>query len=98
MPALDQELQKPKFSITEFKKLTIRLIQHLPNVITERNIKGDYLIQVSNIAGNIKYLRPFNQNLIIQNESEFVEYYEEFLSILNRLGNKSYQYILMIIL
>lgn len=92
MLPLDRELQKPKQSITEFKELTIRLIQHLPNVVTEKHIKGDYLIQVSNIAGNIKYLRPFNQKLIIKNETEFIEYYERFVSILERLKNNSYQY------
>lgn len=92
MPPLDQELQKTKQSIFEFRDLTIKLIQHLPNVITDKQIKGDYVIQVSNIAGNKKYVRPFNQKLIIQSEPKFSDSYNEFIAILESLRTKKYNY------
>ena len=63
MVPLDKDLQNRKKSLKEFKDITIRVLDYLPNVLSTFNDKNDYRIYSSVIAGTTRYIRPINQKL-----------------------------------
>ena len=88
MVPLDKDLQKPKTSLPEFSKIALRVLQHLPNVISGSAEKNNYKIYYSNIAGTIKYVRPINKSLFIQDPIEFETTYSEFRRTLQKVKNR----------
>ena len=68
--ALDQELQNKQLSLNNFLSLSARVLNYLPEVISNYHVKGDYKIGISNLAGTTKYIRPINRNLFIDNVEE----------------------------
>ncbi len=88
MIALDKELQLKKTELREFMTLSERILRYLPNIITDSKIKNDYIIFSSQIAGTIKYIRPINQNLFVDNPGFFIEKYEEMLVVLEKIKNR----------
>lgn len=65
MRPLSEDLQSPKKSLDEFAKLTSRIINYFPNIISDRVCVKGYLIYVSEVAGTKKFVRPINGNLFI---------------------------------
>lgn len=88
MLPLDKDLQKAKNSIDDFYKITIRVLDYFPNVINNTFEKGDYLISSSNIAGTIKFLRPINRKLFIQEKNVFNDYFQRLILIFENIRNK----------
>lgn len=60
MLSLVQDLQQKKNTIQEFEKIAVRVLEYLPNVLSEFKEKNGYRIHSSVIAGTTKYLRPIN--------------------------------------
>ncbi|BFP41178.1 hypothetical protein FGF1_20230 [Flavobacteriaceae bacterium GF1] len=89
MLPLDKDLQLQKESIDDFGKITTRVLQYLPNVLSGINEKNDYNIHSSLIAGTTKYVRPINKTLFIYNPSVFNEKLKEFKSLMVKLKSKS---------
>ncbi|MCL6102606.1 MAG: hypothetical protein M1292_08965 [Bacteroidetes bacterium] len=85
MIPLAKDLQKVKKNIDEFGEITQRVLQYLPNVLSSSEIKNDYTIHTSQIAGTTKYIRPINRNLFIYNEQEFVRSFDELKNILGKV-------------
>jgi len=92
MLPLDKDLQKSKNSLDEFAEITIRVLNHLPNVLSNEKIKGKYTIYSSIIAGNEKYVRPINHDLIIFSEQEFVSSYSKLKIIFSNLRDRQLDY------
>lgn len=88
MLPLDKDLQKTKNSIDDFYDITVRILDYFPNVINNTFEKGDYLISSSNIAGTIKFLRPVNRKLFIQDKLIFEEYFEKLKIIFKSIKEK----------
>jgi len=51
MISLDKDLQKPKYNLEDFGKITNRILGYLPNVLSGYHDKNGYRIYSSEIAG-----------------------------------------------
>ena len=88
MIALDKDLQKPKTSLEEFKEITIRILNYLPNVISGYNQKDNYKIFFSEIAETKKFVRPINKDMFIENIDSFKYCFKSLNEILLKIGRK----------
>lgn len=82
---LNEDIQTQKKSLLEFAQLTERILAHIENVITDRNEIKDYYIYSSSIAGTTRFTRPVNRRLFALNSHEFMNYFDDFLRILQGL-------------
>lgn len=87
MLPLDKDLKNPKNDLDSFATSTIRVLNYLPNVLSDKKEKGDYLIYTSQIAGTEKYLRPINKKLVLFSEKEFKHTFQELKEIMTNLKN-----------
>ncbi len=85
MIPLDKDLQKVKENITEFEDITKRILNYLPNVLSNCQQKNDYLIYSSEIAGTTKFIRPINKTLFINDVAIFDQNYKHLLNVLNKI-------------
>ena len=85
MISLDKDLQEVKSNITQFEEITLRVLQYLPNVLSNSEEKNDYTIYSSQIAGTIKYVRPINKKLFLKNANDFSASFEKLKVILEQI-------------
>jgi hypothetical protein len=85
MPSLAEDLQTPKRSLQEFKEVTLRVLHYLPSVISKHELKRGYTINLSEIAGSKKYVRPIRTELFISNPNDFEREFLLFVELLGRL-------------
>jgi len=83
--SLSEDLQIAKTSLNEFKDITQKILEHLPNVINEEENYRNYSLCASNIAGTRKQIRPFNNDLFLRDPDNFKDSYDSFLNILENL-------------
>ncbi len=83
--SLAEDLQIPKNNLNEFKDITQKILEYLPNVINEEKEFRNYKLCSSNIAGTKKQIRPFNINLLLREAEDFTDKYDTFLNILENL-------------
>lgn len=88
MSSLAEDLQTSKKTITEFADITVRILNHLPNVVSNTLVKNDYKILTSNIAGTTKFVRPINKNLFIENSQDFKLAFDKVLKTLEKIKTK----------
>ena len=62
MKSLPEDLQTPKQNLNEFADVTMRVLDYLPNIVSERVETRDYTILSSVVAGTTKFARPVNNN------------------------------------
>lgn len=90
MASLIVDLQEKKTTLSDFENLTIRILDYLPNVISEEiTEKNGYNIHVSKSAGVTKFLRPINQRLFIYSADDFRNEQVRFKSIIQKIRQKS---------
>ena len=89
MIPLDKNLQELKNSIQEFEKITIRVLEYLPNVLSDFKEKSGYKIHSSLIAGTTKYIRPINQRLFIYSPADFKNKVAGFKRLFQKLKNRN---------
>jgi hypothetical protein len=89
MISLDKDLQCVKNSLNEFGKITERVLQYLPNVLSNVEEKNGYVIYSSEIAGTTKYIRPINKNLFLSNIDDFRMNFEKLKIIFENIKSKS---------
>jgi hypothetical protein len=89
MISIGEDLQLVKNNLTDFKDITVRVLEYLPNVLSNSKIKNNYIIYVSHSAGTTKYIRPINKSLFILKSNDFQNRFISFQSILTniKLGN-----------
>lgn len=92
MQSLDKDLQTKKYDIDAFGEVTERVLSYLPNVISKSEIKNNYTISSSELAGTTKFIRPLNRTLFINDPilflSKFDKLKETFSSI--KSGNNKF--------
>ncbi len=89
MIPLDKDLQLPKGNLDEYYEITGRVLNYIPNVISNFEEKNGYIIYSSRIAGTTKYTRPVNKNLFINNQDTFASYFNEFGNVLKKIRRHS---------
>ncbi|MDP2362743.1 MAG: hypothetical protein Q8M94_03125 [Ignavibacteria bacterium] len=87
MNSLSEDLQKSKGNIIEFKEITLRVLNYIPDVLNEETKFGGYVICSSNIAGTKKSIRPFRDDLFLRSSKTFEKDFKKFESIVKRLKN-----------
>ncbi|MGK4568119.1 hypothetical protein [Flavobacterium sp. 3HN19-14] len=85
MVPLDQDLQRVKQNIDQFGEITHRVLQYLPNVLSKSEVKNDYTIFTSLIAGTTKYVRPINNNLFLTKTEDFEKCFVELKQIFEKI-------------
>lgn len=85
MISISDDLQLVKTNLTDFKDITIRVLDYLPNVLSKSKTKKNYIIHSSHIAGTTKYIRPINKTLFIDNSAEFKNRFDTFQNILTNI-------------
>ncbi|MDP2302881.1 MAG: hypothetical protein Q8N03_10715 [Ignavibacteria bacterium] len=88
MSSLSEDLQKTKNEIQQFRDITARVLNYIPDVLNEETEFNGYQICSSNIAGTRKSIRPFRNDLFIRNSDSFNDNFKNFELILNRLRNE----------
>ena len=88
MKSLQEDLQTPKQKLDEFADVTKRVLDYLPNIVSERVEARDYTILSSVVAGTTKFARPVNNNLFISKCGEFEKNYKLFLTALRKIKNR----------
>jgi hypothetical protein len=92
MLTLIEDLQKPKYTIEDFTNVTLRVLEYLPNVLSEEKVKSGYKIHSSSIAGTLKYIRPINRRLFIYSPDDFKNKLEEFEKLFEKLKAENNQW------
>jgi hypothetical protein len=87
MKSLQEDLQTPKQNLDEFADVTKRVLDYLPNIVSERVVTRDYTILSSVVAGTTKFARPVNNNLFINKIEKFKKSYKLFLQVLKQIKN-----------
>ena len=85
MLPLDQDLQKVKQNIDQFGEITLRVLQYLPIVLSEKAVKNDYTIFSSLIAGTTKFVRPINNKLFLLDPKDFEKCFIELKLIFEKI-------------
>lgn len=85
MVSLEQDLQKVKQSIEQFGEITHRVLQYLPIVISKSEVKNDYIIHSSQIAGTTKYVRPINKELFLKKPEDFEKNFIQLKEIFDKI-------------
>ncbi len=89
MSSLINDLQEKKNLFAEFENLTIRILEYLPNVLSEQvKMKNGYNIHFSQSAGTIKFIRPINQRLFIYSPELFKTKLTDFKELVEKLKDK----------
>ena len=89
MSSLINDLQEKKNTFSEFENLTIRILEYLPNVLSEDvKEKNGYNIHFSQNAGTLKFIRPINQRLFIYSPEIFKVKLTVFKELVEKLKNK----------
>ncbi len=89
MLSLVEDLQEQKKSLREFEKLTLRILEYLPIVLSGYKEKHGYRIHFSEIAGTIKYLKPINQRLFVYSPVEFKTKFCDFEKLFDQLKSRN---------
>jgi len=71
MSSLSEDLQKTKSDIQQFRDITSRVLNYIPDVLDEETEFIGYQICSSNIAGTRKSIRPFRNDLFIRSVNIF---------------------------
>ncbi|MBW2364249.1 MAG: hypothetical protein JRF25_04045 [Deltaproteobacteria bacterium] len=87
MKSLQEDLQIPKQNLDEFAEVTKRVLDYLPNIVSERVETRDYTILSSVVAGTTKFARPVNNNLFINKIDEFKKSFKLFIEALKQIKN-----------
>lgn len=94
MSSLINDLQEKKNTFSEFENLTIRILEYLPNVLSEDvKEKNGYNIHFSQNAGTLKFIRPINQRLFIYSPEIFKVKLAVFKELVEKLKNKHYDWM-----
>jgi hypothetical protein len=85
MLPLTKDLQSKKTTIKEFIDLCLRVLYHLPNVLSNVEEKGGYKIYSSDIAGTLKYVRPINKTIFIEDPTAFTATIPNFEQVVDKI-------------
>ncbi|MEJ2054553.1 MAG: hypothetical protein P8X42_11595, partial [Calditrichaceae bacterium] len=87
--ALSDDIQHTLGNLTEFISVTRRVLSYFPEIITKSHQVGKYVLNISEVAGTTKYVRPINTELFLYNINMFNHSTERFINILKNLKSGS---------
>jgi len=82
--ALADDIQNKQTSLKSFKDVCERLLVYIPEVLSSKKEKDNYVIFSSEISNTLKFLRPVNRDLFIWDVKDFNAYFKQFEAILTR--------------
>lgn len=90
MPTLLEDLQISKTSLKQFHELTIRVLNHMPNVISDTAHARGHRLCTARSAGTSKNVRPIKDALFISEPDELSNQYDECITLFHQLrdGNR----------
>lgn len=88
MASLAEELKQTKSNLDDFRNITVRVLNYLPDVLNEEVEFNDYFVCSSTTAGTRKPIRPFNKELFLREINIFDDYYDKFYNIIQQLLKK----------
>ncbi|MDP3148589.1 MAG: hypothetical protein Q8N83_05610 [Ignavibacteria bacterium] len=92
MSSLSEDLQKVKTDIQQFRDITVRVLNYIPDVLNEETEFNGYQICSQNIAGTRRSIRPFRDDLFIRNVDRLNDSFNSFEIILDRLRNEEREF------
>jgi hypothetical protein len=90
--ALLDDLQKTINTLEEFKMITFRVLNYIPEVISSTKEDKGYIIIESLQGTSQKYARPYNSLLFISDPQKFHEKFTELEQILEKLTTGELEY------
>lgn len=84
--ALIDDLQIKIESLDEFRALTTRILNYIPEVISFTKEDKGYIIIESTFGGTQKFARPYNSKLFIQDSMQFGSDYDKYERILKNVS------------
>jgi hypothetical protein len=88
MSSLIEEIQTPKSSLQSFHDTTVRVLEYIPAVISQRTEFRDYIICSAEAAGTVKHLRPIRSGLFIFDSKEFSYNFDSFMQIMTSIKKR----------
>jgi hypothetical protein len=79
LASLIEEIQTPKRSLQTFCDTTVRVLEYIPAVISQRTEFRDYIICSAEAAGTVKHLRPIRSDLFIFDSNDFLYNFDLFM-------------------
>ncbi|MEW6196193.1 MAG: hypothetical protein AB1521_13670 [Bacteroidota bacterium] len=86
--SLAEDLQLRKENLSEFKNITLRVLNYIDDVLNQESNYGKYIICNSKIAGTTKPVRPYNSDLFLRKVRSFEKEFLKFDAIINDLRNE----------
>jgi len=87
MSSLITDLQTSQDSLESFVQVALRVLHHIPNVVSERREARGYEILISRHAGTEKFARPIRKDLFISEPKDLEDHYMCFRDVLDRIAN-----------
>ncbi len=88
LPSLQEDLQTPKTSLTDFVRVAKRILDYIPSIVSRTANAGNYQILSSVIAGNEKFARPINGSLFIDDAGTLDAQFLNFLALIERIAHR----------
>jgi len=89
MIPLTADLETRKKTLAEFASLSKRVLDYLPNIVSDSTTIRGYKILSSTVAGTKKFARPINIALFVSSSTEFASLFETFMEILEKIKNRN---------
>lgn len=90
MQPLDKALQEKKNNFREFEEIARKVLNYIPNVLSNYNEKNGYRIYSSVIAGTTKYIRPINFEIFSLDPKEFDQNLIALNATLQKIKNRDF--------
>jgi hypothetical protein len=90
MQPLDKALQEKKNDFREFEEIARKVLNYIPNVLSNYNEKNGYRIYSSVIAGTTKYIRPINFEIFSLDPKEFDQNLIALNATLQKIKNRDF--------
>lgn len=90
MQPLDKALQEKKNNFREFEEIARKVLNYIPNVLSNYNDKNGYRIYSSVIAGTTKYIRPINFEIFSLDPKEFDQNLIALNATLQKIKNRDF--------
>lgn len=90
--ALIDDLQKKITHLEQFRDITCRVLSYIPEVTSKITRDRGFLIIQSETGSSIKFSRPYNEGLYIDNPSEFILEFNTLLELLHNVDGSEREY------
>lgn len=85
MPTLLEDLQSSQDSLKQFHDLTVRVLNHIPNVVSDPIYDRGYRLYTAEAAGTSKSVRPIKDELFVFDPAQFTSQYKNFMDLIHKL-------------